>query len=154
MFGPFKLKSPMGRSYNVDLDDTLRTKHAFHDLGYYQPPAHGMNEYPDTGIFNAIKQFQTDHGLRVDGVMKPGGQTANALGTVLAKQGKSKPVGNPMEAGPNMPVIEPPKVDRNMREINRIFWPNSRPYIDETGKLIDKGINPRDGLPFPRRRGI
>ena len=82
MFGPFKLKSPLGRDYNVDLDDTLRTKAALRGIGYYQPPKHGLNKFPDDLLFKGIERFQSDHGLRKDGVIKPGGETERTLRAV------------------------------------------------------------------------
>lgn len=34
-----------------------------------------MTEYPDQQLFEAIRQFQRDNGLRVDGMMRPDGET-------------------------------------------------------------------------------
>jgi hypothetical protein len=86
MFSPFKLLSPLGRSYNVDLDDTLRTKKALNGLGYYAPPKHGMTRYPDERLFKGLESFQADNGLRKDAVMKPLGPTASKLGDALGRK--------------------------------------------------------------------
>lgn len=86
MFGPFKLKSPFGRSYPVDPSDTYGAKRILSDLGYYQEPDHGLTQYPDSSIFNAIKSFQHDAGLREDGIMKPGGETEMMLNHILARR--------------------------------------------------------------------
>ncbi|MDX1739023.1 MAG: peptidoglycan-binding domain-containing protein, partial [Alphaproteobacteria bacterium] len=48
-------------------------------LGYYKLPPHGISPYPDKPLFSAIKHFQADNNLKVDGIMKPGGETENAL---------------------------------------------------------------------------
>jgi hypothetical protein len=75
----FRLKGPLGRNYKTDFDDTLRTKEALRDLEYYDEPSYGMTGYPDEPLFTAIEEFQNDHGLQRDGVMKPGGETEGAI---------------------------------------------------------------------------
>ena len=44
---PFKLNATLGRTYNADLDDVLRTKQALGKLGHFEMPSYGMTEYPD-----------------------------------------------------------------------------------------------------------
>ncbi len=68
------------------MDDTLRAKKTFGGLGYYKTPSYGLTKYPDEPLFKGIESFQKDHGLRKDGVMKPGGETANKLGKALGQQ--------------------------------------------------------------------
>ena len=75
----FKVKIPLGRSYNVDLDDTLRAKKALQRLGYYSTPKSGLTQHPDETLFRSIERFQKNHDLRKDGVMKPGGETESAI---------------------------------------------------------------------------
>jgi murein L,D-transpeptidase YcbB/YkuD len=79
MFGSFKLKSTIGRSNNVDFGDVLQTKQALQSLGHYKPPKHGMTQYPEHKMFNSIERFQKEYGLKVDGIMRPGGETETAL---------------------------------------------------------------------------
>lgn len=86
MFGPFRLKLPLGRSYNVDPDDTIRAKRTFKDLGYYKTPKYGLTRYPDESLFAGIESFQRDNGLKRDGIMKPAGETAARLGDVMARR--------------------------------------------------------------------
>lgn len=83
---PFALNSRVDRAANVAPDDTLRTKKALNGLGYYRIPSYGMTPYPDEPLFNGIERFQKDHGLTVDGIMKPAGETATKLGEVLKKR--------------------------------------------------------------------
>jgi len=87
MFEPFKLKSTLGRDYLADEDDTLEAKKAFKRIGYMETPSYGLTKYPDEPLFKAIEEFQNDAGLMRDGVMKPDGETANALGFVLKSAG-------------------------------------------------------------------
>lgn len=86
MFFPFKLKSTLGRSYNVALDDVLRTKAVLKKLGYYSTRNQEMSPYPDDAMFTGIEKFQRDNGLRVDSVVKPDGQTLKAMNSTLEMQ--------------------------------------------------------------------
>ncbi|UTW52037.1 hypothetical protein KFF05_01180 [bacterium SCSIO 12827] len=94
---PFKLNATLGRTYNADLNDVLRTKQALSKLGHFEAPTYGMTEYPDEPLFQGIETFQIRHGLRRDGVMKPDGETVAKLGQVLAEQRLDE-----TRAGPNV----------------------------------------------------
>jgi murein DD-endopeptidase MepM/ murein hydrolase activator NlpD len=86
---PFQLNSTLSRSSSADEDDTLNAKNALGSLGYYKTPKHGLAQYPDEPLFKGIKRFQSDNGLKRDGVMKPDGETARTLGTVMARRKQS-----------------------------------------------------------------
>lgn len=112
MFGPFKLKKTVGRSYNVDLTDIAPLKRGLKHLGYYKPPAWGITEHPDEPLFDGIERLQADQGLTRDGVMKPKGPTATRVGQLLADRWKAENGGmgaqsegggipGPEESGPN-----------------------------------------------------
>jgi len=75
----YKLKSTLGRSYNVDPNDVLTVKKALNDLGYYEEPEWGITPYPDNDLFKGIEGFQKDYKLKVDGLMKPNGPTEKEL---------------------------------------------------------------------------
>ncbi len=64
----------------ADLDDSLRTKQALERTGHFKTPSYGITPYPDEPLFEAIEAFQSQNGLRRDGVMKPDGETARKLG--------------------------------------------------------------------------
>ena len=149
MFGPFKLKSTIGRNHNVDLDDVLKTKQILQSLGYYTTPKHGLTKYPEHDMFKGIERFQEDNGLQKDGVMRPDGPTAQRLDETLAKQGKGQKFNYPADPGNKMPVIKPPKTDPNMPVINKPFFPDyskSDPFVDEHGNIILEGKNPKNEL--------
>lgn len=76
---PYRLKSALGPTYNTDLDDVWATKHNLKRRGYYSEPSYGMTAYPDQQLFGSIKRYQKDNSLRVDGIMKPGGETERHL---------------------------------------------------------------------------
>lgn len=149
MFGPFKLKSTLSRIHNVDFIDVLKTKQALQSLNYYKPPKHGLTQYPEHDMFKGIERFQADNGLQKDGVMRPDGPTAQRLGETLAKQGKGRKLNYPADPGDKMPIKKPPKIDPNMPEINKPFFPDyskSDPFVDEHGNIILEGKNPKNGL--------
>ncbi|WP_139135030.1 peptidoglycan-binding domain-containing protein, partial [Magnetovibrio blakemorei] len=75
MYDFFQLKRPLKRNVNADLNDVFKVKTALSDLGHYEVPDWGITEYPDNGLFQGIKSLQRDHGLKVDGIMNPGGET-------------------------------------------------------------------------------
>tara|TARA_B100000965_G_scaffold381828_2_gene379644 strand:+ start:9096 stop:9452 length:357 start_codon:yes stop_codon:yes gene_type:complete len=76
VISPFKLNATLGRDYNADLDDTLRTKKALQKIGLFETPSYGMTEFPDEPLFKGIEKFQARHGLKQDGIMKQDGETA------------------------------------------------------------------------------
>jgi len=82
MINPFKLKGPFGANYSVDGDDILRTKKALHQLGHFEEKEF-VNPYADARMIDGLKSFQRSRGLAPDGVMKPDGPTAKALGDAL-----------------------------------------------------------------------
>jgi len=82
MINPFKLKGPFGANYSVDGEDILRTKKALHQLGHFEEKEF-VNPYADARMIDGLKSFQRSRGLAPDGVMKPDGPTAKALGDAL-----------------------------------------------------------------------
>ncbi|NVJ92766.1 MAG: hypothetical protein HWE34_13980 [Methylocystaceae bacterium] len=75
----FTVDNPVSsRSFGMS-DDVLKTQNALGELGHF-------NEYtPDIG--EGLKSFQAEQGLKVDGLMNPGGETESALSQTLANQG-------------------------------------------------------------------
>jgi len=54
-------------------------KSALDGLGYYEKPDWGISPYPDPAMFDAIERFQSDHDLKRDRILKPGGETEREL---------------------------------------------------------------------------
>lgn len=102
----FGVGNTISQSSNIQPDDVLKTKTALTQTGHYQVPDFGITDIPDMGMINGLKDFQKDNGLKVDGVMKPGGPTEAKLGETLVNQG----VGNMdllEQAKPKKPKIDP-----------------------------------------------
>lgn len=60
-------------------DDILKVKQALSETGHYELPEYGLTPYPDKAMYKAIREFQKDKDLKVDGIIKPQGETINAL---------------------------------------------------------------------------
>ncbi|MCW5751651.1 MAG: hypothetical protein KIT81_10940 [Alphaproteobacteria bacterium] len=78
----FSLASTVGRGHLMLRSDVRNTKLRLGELEYVESLDPSMLDVPDDGSFQAIREFQTDHGLAVDGVMHPGGETEGAIRNV------------------------------------------------------------------------
>lgn len=106
MFGnePFKLHGSVGGS-GVDnhRPDVAKVESFLTDTGYYKPLTEdGPSGYHNAGLDKAIRGFQQDNGLAVDGVLKPGGPTISKLKDAVGAGNPSfspvsKPAGSPAQ---------------------------------------------------------
>jgi|GEM_PF-4542450 len=85
----FNVDSTVSASSNINADDVFKTKSALNAVGNYDVPNFGITDIPDMGMIDGLKKFQSNNGLKVDGVMKPGGPTESALGQTLVSSGVS-----------------------------------------------------------------
>lgn len=151
MFYPLKLAGRVDRAAQVDENDTLQTKSALKALGHYKTPAYGMTPYPDEPMFDGIKAYQKVNKLKVDGVMKPRGETERSMRNKLSDAAKDKGKGSDPSSS-TKPVIKPPKVDPNMpvyKDRSEI-QPDpkgiySEPFVDDSGNPRLNGLNPKTG---------
>lgn len=75
-----KLTKPFAANGKVDEFDVRQMKKALNRLGFYQPYEKiGITGIPDQAVFDALKEFQKDHGLRVTGEARPGDETIQVL---------------------------------------------------------------------------
>jgi len=72
-------------SVSVEPSDILNVKTALEKVGSYKKPEWGMTDFTDNQMFDGIKNFQKDNGLKIDGVMKPDGETVGKLNEVIAQ---------------------------------------------------------------------
>lgn len=80
---PFAVSGLVGANRRVTPKDTLAVKRALQRLDLYEPPEWGVTETADIAMIDGLKSFQSENGLSVDGVMKPGGPTERLLKTAL-----------------------------------------------------------------------
>jgi Putative peptidoglycan binding domain len=72
-------RNVVGNGRDNEPDDVLNAKRVLTRLDRYWPPRHGLNGIIDRQLDEAIKGFQEDNDLRVDGWMRPGGSTQRRL---------------------------------------------------------------------------
>jgi len=60
-------------------EDVMASKLFLRHLGHYAAPDFGVTQFPDRALFAAVRSFQKAQGLKVDGVMKPAGETETAI---------------------------------------------------------------------------
>ncbi|MEQ9811247.1 MAG: hypothetical protein RLO50_00580 [Azospirillaceae bacterium] len=76
---------PVGRGYNSDPDDVVRTKAALERGGYYRRPrGEPLNPYPDKEMVEGIGRVQRLVGERPTGAMRPGDKTERVALAFLA----------------------------------------------------------------------
>lgn len=82
---PVQLKKTFSTASSVDTSDVKQLKSSLSKMNYYKPDSRAgessfaFNEYPNSNLENAVKDFQRDNGLKIDGTIKPGGPTEKAL---------------------------------------------------------------------------
>jgi peptidoglycan hydrolase-like protein with peptidoglycan-binding domain len=59
--------------------DVIAVKQRLNRLGFYEPPPEGFGDDIDAGLDAAVRAFQTDNGLQIDGRLEPGGETERNL---------------------------------------------------------------------------
>lgn len=80
----FKLNTALAMDSIVDEEDVRALKSALNRLGYYMPyEKTGITDMPDTHMFDALKRFQSDHGLKPDGIIRPDDQSFLAIAAAL-----------------------------------------------------------------------
>lgn len=93
LFGdrPFSLHGTIGRSgADNHRADVAKVETFLGDTGHYKPMTdNGPNGWHNPNLDKAIRDFQKDNGLMVDGMLKPGGPTIGKLGSVLYAQADS-----------------------------------------------------------------
>lgn len=86
LFGPdpFQLHGTVAPSGGDNTrPDVAKIQTLLGKAGYVGIRDGGPNGYPSDMLDGAIRRFQQDKGLKVDGVLKPGGPTITALGGLL-----------------------------------------------------------------------
>lgn len=75
----FTLTSRVASNSPTDLEDSATIKLALTSLGYYDDTETGLSPYGDRQLFQAIKSFQKDNNLGVDGIINPDGPTQKTI---------------------------------------------------------------------------
>ncbi len=99
----FNLGKTIGKGWGAEPDDVVKTKTALQGLGYYkdeaakryETPGKPLTGFAGTKLFDDLKKFQKDNGLKADGIMNPNGPTHKKMVTLLGKKA------NTVETSPN-----------------------------------------------------
>jgi len=78
-----KCSKPLAANASAAPLDVVKMKSALGALGLYEAPEWGVSQFPDAALFDAIKAFQKSQGLKVDGAIKPDGETEAALSQAM-----------------------------------------------------------------------
>lgn len=116
------IKNSVGNNWINDEGDVIRIKTAFQKLGYYKRPV--RNGIIDHELDMAIKEFQYDNDLKVDGYMLPDGETEHQIRALSENSN-----GDTGESD-SMPAVPPPTVESEPLENPKILGTN----------IIDEGI--------------
>ncbi len=118
---PLYLKEEIGSDRPVDEEDTIALKKALKQIGRYREPSYGITPYPDEPMFKAINDIQKEKGLIRDGMMKPGGETQDAINVELARTGGSggRYPGAGLPARCRSIQSDLDQVNRDIRDFNR-----------------------------------
>jgi peptidoglycan hydrolase-like protein with peptidoglycan-binding domain len=65
------------------LNDTLKMKLGLERLGYFKEPGPVFIPGGDDGLWQGMRDFQQDNGLKVDGLADPGGPTVKFMNAAL-----------------------------------------------------------------------
>lgn len=86
------LRAALSPDHLAEPDDILDTKKTLMALGYYSPlDGDPPGAWVDNDLFSGIRQFQRDHGLKVDALLRPGGPTEQTMNAVLEDMPQTPP---------------------------------------------------------------
>jgi hypothetical protein len=124
-----RLNKTMEANSSVDPLDVLEIKVYLQQKGLYEVPDYGLTPYPDAQLFSAIQKYQKQKGLKVDGVIKPNGETQKSM---QIESEKLPPLSTPEAKipGTNIP-------DRSVPEEG---W-NNAPYYSSEGPYYEQNKN-------------
>jgi peptidoglycan hydrolase-like protein with peptidoglycan-binding domain len=75
----FNMIDQVSKNSSSHENDIANIRSALTVLGYYDDTSTGLNGYTDENIFTSIKSYQADRKLKVDGILKPEGETHETL---------------------------------------------------------------------------
>lgn len=112
-----ELSKPFAANSRVDEFDVRQIKKALNRLGYYTPYEKiGITDIPDQAIFDALKNFQRDHGLNPTGSAKPKDDTIEHVNKEIEKEPEGSYIWRTVEDGKVRPAHA--QYNRTMRDWN------------------------------------
>ncbi len=107
----FNLGKTIGQGWGAQPDDVVKTKTALQGLGYYnddtakryETEGKPFTDMAGTKLFDDLKKFQKDNGLRADGIMNPNGPTHKQMVTNLGERANAVET-SPFDQKPSFPA--------------------------------------------------
>ena len=91
-----RLSGSVGNSMDNAADDVLKTKRNLKNAGYFDAPDDDeKNPILTRALDTRIKSYQADRNLKVDGILKPGGETERSLFETLTRRTSDDVFGPP-----------------------------------------------------------
>lgn len=91
-----RLSGSVGNAMDNKADDVLKTKRNLRYAGYFDAPDDDeKNPILTRALGTWIKSYQADQGLKVDGILKPGGETERSLFETLTRRRAEDAFGPP-----------------------------------------------------------
>lgn len=164
-YNSLKLKNSVGNNLANDPDDVIAVKSVMTRMGRLRldPDKAEPHAYLTRDLDEALKSYQKERGLRVDGIMFPGGETEKSLNyelkQLVAGQEKNNVESEKLDSLPPKPDQKIPGTNIPDRGIPEQGIPGSRvfdPYRKENGmnavplrraKVPNPSIDPHMKIP-------
>lgn len=92
-----------------------------------------MTKFSDNGMFEGIKSFQKDNKLKVDGIMKPQGETESKINNVLNNARKTNPISEVVGLGKS--IVDIYKANDKIKQYTRSS-PNGYYFNDKNAHAL------------------
>ena len=103
---PFRIHDSVGMEGRNNRRDVAKVENLFGRLGELNlDETDGVTGFAGARLDEAIRRFQKRQGLKLDGLVNPGGETITTTGAVLAASEKESESGNGKEDDPDEPLI-------------------------------------------------
>ena len=152
-----RLKARLGANPPDDPDDIHNTMMLLASLGFDDQPKHRVGGPSKALLLKSIGDFQSEHGLKRDRVMNPGGETERVLNEVLAgRPGNGRPIPSasgktlltrPMSSPTATPRIPPGKLNTGNQSKSTVSLPKQgqaqpSPVAITTNRTSGQRLNP------------
>ena len=142
-------------------EDIVAVEKALEKVGYYEPPVFGTGRSAPQELDNAIRQLQTDRGLKPDGVIEPDGPTAEHINALLT--GRRRRPDNPSadtqiaearreRAAARARGAKPPEAGRPSRPTPSFLKRNAPTLLDGAMRELSGGPARETEVPEPANR--
>lgn len=131
-----RLGGSVGNNMDNNKDDVLKTKRHLSQAGYMTREAQEMESpFITRKMDEGIKAFQRDRVLKIDGILKPGGETERSLFEILTNRSADEVFGSPSQGNDSGSIGFGGNVSGTLGSITPPFSPEAirgNTYINST----------------------